>query len=70
MTTPISAWRRGHDPLRLGLERHVGLIGRIRSEMQALQVDIRLPHTVIENDAHQIGESVRPVARAADGAAV
>src|SRR5260370_24149716 len=59
-----------HDPLRLGFERHFRLIGRLGSEMKALQVDIRLPHTVIENGAHQIGEGVWPITRAADGAAV
>jgi hypothetical protein len=38
--------------------------------MQALQIDIRLPDAVVEDEAHQNGERVRPVARAADGAAV
>jgi hypothetical protein len=59
-----------HDKLGLGLQRHVRLIGRVGGEMEALQVDIRLTHTVIENNAHQVGDGVRPIARAADGAAV
>ena len=61
---------RSKNPLGLRLERHLGLVGRVRREMQALQIDVGLPDAIIQNDAHQIGERVRTVARAADGAAV
>ena len=68
----LELWSDADDvSLMGGVGGHqVGLVRRAGGELQIRDVDSRLPHTIIENDAHQIGEGVRSVARAADGAAV
>ncbi len=46
---------------------HVGFVGRFRSQLQLLDIGGGQPHAVIDDDAHQRGESIRAVARTADG---
>jgi hypothetical protein len=58
------------NPVRLGFDRHIGFVRGAGGEFQPLEIDGRQPHPVVEDDPHQIGERIGPIAGTADRGAV